>query len=72
MRLLTILFIGSIVLAQGNIISDNSFTVYDEVLAGKDKLITMVPVAGGLFNMGSSEDEAGGRKDEGPVSLYES
>ena len=67
MRLLTILFIGSIVLAQGNIISDNSFTVYDEVLAGKDKLITMTPVAGGLFNMGSPEDETGGRKDERPV-----
>jgi len=67
LRLLTILFIGSIVLGQGNIVSDNSFTAYDEVLAGKDKLITMTPVAGGLFNMGSPEDEAGGRKDERPV-----
>ncbi len=67
MRLLTILFIGSIVLGQGKIVSDNSFTAYDEVLAGKDKLITMTPVAGGLFNMGSPEDEAGGRKDERPV-----
>ena len=67
MRLLTILFIGSIVLGQSKIVSDNSFTAYDEVLAGKDKLITMTPVAGGLFNMGSPEDETGGRKDERPV-----
>ena len=67
MRLLTILFIGSIFLGQGKIVSDNSFTAYDEVLAGKDKLITMTPVAGGLFNMGSPEDETGGRKDERPV-----
>ena len=67
MRLLTILFISSIVLGQGNIVSENSFTAYDEVLASTDKLITMVPVAGGLFNMGSPEDEAGRRKDEGPV-----
>ena len=67
LRLLTILFIGSIVLGQGNIISENSFTAYDEVLASTDKLITMVPVAGGLFNMGSPEDEAERRKDEGPV-----
>ena len=67
LRLLTILFIGSIVLGQGNIVSENSFTAYDEVLASTDKLITMVPVAGGLFNMGSPEDEAERRKDEGPV-----
>ena len=67
LRLLTILFIGSIVLGQGNIISENSFTAYDEVLASTDKLITIVPVAGGLFNMGSPEDEAERRKDEGPV-----
>ena len=67
LRLLTILFIGSIVLGQGNIISKNLFTAYDEVLASTDKLITMVPVAGGLFNMGSPEDEAERRKDEGPV-----
>ena len=67
LRLLTILFIDSIVLGQDKIVSDSSFTAYDEVLAGKDKLITMVPVAGGLFNMGSPENEAGRRKDEGPV-----
>ena len=51
LRLLTILFIDSIVLGQDKIVSDSSFTAYDEVLAGKDKLITMVPVAGGLFNI---------------------
>ena len=45
MRLLTILSIGSIVLGQGNIVSDNSFTAYDEVLAGKGRLNTMTPVA---------------------------
>ena len=67
MRLLNILFIGSIVLGQRNNISENSFIRYDEVLAGTDKFIQMVPVAGGLFNMGSPKDEVGRRKDEGPV-----
>ena len=67
LRLLTILSIGSIVLGQGNVVSENSFTAYDEVFSGTDKLITMVPVAGGLFNMGSPKDEIGRRKDEGPV-----
>ena len=67
LRLLTILFIGSIVLGQNNIVRDSSFTAYDEVLASKGRLITMVPVAGGLFNMGSPKNEAGRRKDEGPV-----
>jgi len=67
LRLLTILSIGSIVLGQGNVVSENSFTAYDEVFSGTDKLITMVPVAGGLFNMGSPRDQIGRRKDEGPV-----
>ena len=67
LRLLTILSIGSIVLGQGNVVSENSFTAYDEVLTSTDKLITMVPVAGGLFNMGSPKDEIRRRKDEGPV-----
>ena len=67
LRLLTIVSIGSIVLGQGNVISEKSFTAYDEVLTGTDKHITMVPVAGGLFNMGSPKDEIGRRKDEGPV-----
>ena len=67
LRLLTIFSIGSIVLGQGNVVSENSFTAYDEVFSGADKLITMVPVAGGLFNMGSPKDEIGRRKDEGPV-----
>ena len=67
LRLLTIVSIGSIVLGQGNVVSENSFTAYDEVLTSTDKLITMVPVAGGLFNMGSPKDEIRRRKDEGPV-----
>ena len=67
MRLLTILSICSIVLGQGNVVSEKSFTAYDEVLTSTDRLITMVPVAGGLFNMGSPKDEIGRRKDEGPV-----
>jgi len=67
LRLLTILSISSIVLGQGNVVTENSFTGYDEALTGTDKLITMVPVAGGLFNMGSPKDEIGRRKDEGPV-----
>ena len=67
LRLLTILSIGSIVLGQGNVVTENSFTGYDEALTGTDKLITMVPVAGGLFNMGSPKDEIRRRKDEGPV-----
>ena len=72
MRLLNILFIGSIVLGQRNNISENSFIRYDEVLVGTDKFIQMVPVAGGLFNMGSPEDEVGRRKDEGPVHAVQS
>ena len=67
LRLLTILSICSIVLGQGNVVSEKSFTAYDEVLTSTDKLITMVPVAGGLFNMGSPKDEIRRRKDEGPV-----
>ena len=67
LRLLTILSICSIVLGQGNVVSEKSFTAYDEVLTSTDRLITMVPVAGGLFNMGSPKDEIGRRKDEGPV-----
>ena len=67
LRLLNILSIGSIVLGQGYVVSENSFTGYDEVFSGTDKLITMVPVVGGLFNMGSPKDEIGRRKDEGPV-----
>jgi hypothetical protein len=66
---LTILFIGSIVLAQGNIISDNSFTVYDEVLAGKDKLITMVPVAGGLSIWVALKMKRGDEKTKGRFML---
>ena len=67
LRLLTILSICSIDLGQGNVVSEKSFTAYDEVLTSTDRLITMVPVAGGLFNMGSPKDEIGRRKDEGPV-----
>ena len=67
LRLLTILSICSIVLGQGNVVSEKSFTAYDEVLTSTDRLITMVPVAGGLFNMGRPKDEIGRRKDEGPV-----
>ena len=46
---------------------DGQFMVpYKERIPGTDLMIEMVPVPGGSFKMGSPEDEAGRKEDEGP------
>jgi formylglycine-generating enzyme required for sulfatase activity len=39
---------------------------YDEGIAGTELTISMVPISGGNFKMGSPEGEAGRKDDEGP------
>ncbi len=44
-----------------------SFTAYTETVPGTGCAINMLPIAGGTFEMGSSESEPFHRPDEGPV-----
>ncbi len=39
---------------------------YDLVIAGSEARVTMVPIPGGIYRMGSPDDEPGRRADEGP------
>lgn len=45
----------------------DQFTIYEEVFAGTDLQLKMIPVRGGSFTMGSTEDEIGRDPDEGPA-----
>jgi sulfatase modifying factor 1 len=42
-------------------------TPYEETIPGSDVTFRMIPVAGGIFRMGSADGEEGRTADEGPV-----
>ena len=52
-------------------ISQDSFVYYDQKINGTDYSFKMVPVTGGLFQMGSLKNEVGRFIDEGPVNNVE-
>ena len=58
---LCLIFIPAIILAQ-----DNNFKNYTQELQGTDLKFDMLAIPGGSFTMGSPENEAGRRPDEGP------
>ena len=47
--------------------ADDSFSAYRQGIPGTQLEISMVPVSGGRFTMGSPEDEAGRNRAEGPA-----
>ena len=52
-------------------ISQDSFVSYDQKINGTDFSFKLVPVNGGLFQMGSLKNEEGRFIDEGPVKNVE-
>lgn len=47
--------------------SDDVFESYMEAIPGSNQKMKMVPIKGGTFRMGSPEDEAGRKENEGPA-----
>jgi len=47
--------------------SKDSFNIYNQAISGTDVQFKMVPITGGSFLMGSSEQEKGRKPDEGPA-----
>lgn len=49
----------------------SSFSAYTQTIPGSDVSFDMVPIPGGLFTMGSSQDEPNRKEDEEPVHSVE-
>ena len=47
------------------------FEAYKQAIPGTDLYISMIPIPGGTFTMGSPVSEKGRSADEGPVHLVE-
>ena len=68
--LIMILFLASLGVC-GLYGQSDSFKLYEQKLPGTDLTITMVPISGGTFLMGSPASEEGRKADEGPVHKVE-
>lgn len=68
MRALFLLFAHCICF---NVIAQKSFEHYAQKISGTDIHISMVPIQGGNFTMGSTESEIGRSLDEGPTHTIE-
>ena len=47
---------------------NNQFDSYSEKILGTKQSIKMIPIAGGVFTMGSSKNEKKRKRDEGPIT----
>ena len=47
---------------------NNQFDSYSEKILGTKQSIKMIPIAGGVFTMGSSKNERKRKSDEGPIT----
>jgi len=65
------LLLSALLLLSAVHFAQDPFEPYSQAIAGSDLVAAMMPVTGGVFQMGSPEDEPGRNSDEGPLRQVE-